>query len=58
MRWLRVGEKWSGFGNVLKIEALGFAKGFSMKCERKKRQEYGNVFDLSNVMDGVRVTKM
>lgn len=37
---------------------MGFAEGFGIGCEREKRQEYCNIFGLSNVMDGVVFIKM
>ena len=30
---------------------MGFAEGFSIGCERKKRQESCNIFGLSKTMD-------
>lgn len=53
MRLLGVGEKGSDFGNIFKVVAMGFAECFNIGCKRKKRQEYSNVFGLSNAMNGV-----
>lgn len=58
MRFLGVGKKWSNSGNILKVEPTGFAGGFSIVCDRKKRQKYNSVFGLSNAMDGVIFTKI